>query len=282
MKNIKLLYTVALIMILLPAADGFACTSMMAIKNSMVLVGHNEDWTHSHHWVNFIPAAAGRFGCFYISWGHSWPIGGMNDQGLFLGDNSVAKTGWRADPAKQNFPGNPRLHILQTCATVADVRLFFDAYNVPLLNELRFPFADRSGAAMVVEYAGGSVRFVTEKTWYQVSTNFLRTDYPGTEVPCNRFRIAWQMLDSANELSVPLIRSILSATHQEGEYSTVYSNIYDLKAGLIYVYRKYNFKEVVVLNLDDELKKGARTVKLSKLFSTQSPVITQASASPDK
>jgi hypothetical protein len=269
-------------MILLPAADGLSCTTVMAAKNGMVLAGHNEDWNNPYAQINFIPATAGRFGCFYVGWESGWVLGGMNEQGLLLHDNSVAATGWRADPAKQNFPGNPRLHILQTCATIADVRQFFDAYNVPLLNELRFPIADRSGASMVVEYAQGSVRFVTEKTWYQVSTNFLRTDYPGTEVPSDRFRLARQMLDSANELSVPLIRSVLSATHEEGNYPTVYSGIYDLKAGLIYVYRNHNFKKEMIFNLDEELKKGAHTVKLSKLFSVQPPVATQAPAPRDK
>jgi choloylglycine hydrolase len=282
MKRIKLFCILALFLILVPAADGFACTSVMAAKNDMVLAGHNEDWSNSRHWVNFIPAGAGRFGCFFTSWESDWTIGGVNDQGLFLGDNSVSKTGWHADPAKLNFPGNPRLHILQTCATVADVRKFFETYNVLLLNELHFPFADRTGAAMVVEYAQGKVRFVTEKTWYQISTNFLRTDYPGIEVPCKRFQTAQQMFDSAGELSVPLIRSILSATHQEGNYPTVYSGIYDLKAGLIYVYRNHNFKKEMIFNLDDELKKGAHTVKLSKLFSVQPPVVTQAPAPRDK
>ncbi|RPI76641.1 MAG: hypothetical protein EHM45_12315 [Desulfobacteraceae bacterium] len=280
MKSIKLWCALALILILLPAADELACTSMMATKNDMVLAGHNEDWNGSYHWINFIPAAEGRFGCFNITWGSSWVQGGMNDQGLFLGDNSVSGTGWRADPAKLDFPGNPRLHILQTCATVADVRKFFETYNVSLLKELRFPIADRSGAAMVVEYAQGSVRFVTEKTWYQVSTNFLRTNYPGSKVPCQRFRTAQRMLDSANELSAELIRSVLSATHQEGTYETVYSCIYDLKAGSINVYYSHNFENAVVFNLDDELKKGAHSVRLSELFKVESPTVTPIPPGP--
>lgn len=47
---------------------------------------------------------------------------------------------------------------------------------------------------------------------------------------------------------------------------TVYSNIYDLKKGLIHVYNLRNFKEAVVLDLAEELKKGERRVELPSLF----------------
>ncbi len=113
------------------------------------------------------------------------------------------------------------------------------------------------------------MRFVKEPAWFQVSTNFLRTDYPGTEVPCNRFRIATKMMTAADKLDVSLIRAVLSATHQEGEYPTVYSNIYDLKAGLVTIYHFHNFEEAVTLNMAEELKKGARTVELASLFQVQ-------------
>jgi hypothetical protein len=275
MKRMRLLNILALVMILVPAADGFACTTVMAAKNGMVLAGHNEDFNNPRTQINFLPAADGRFGCFYVSWENGWVLGGMNDQGLLIHDNGVTGTGWRADPAKPDFPGNPRLHILQTCATIADVRRFFETNNVPNLYEMRFPVVDRSGASMVVEYAQGSVRFITENTWYQLSTNFLRTEYPGAEVPCNRFRLARQIFDPAKELSVPLIRSILSATHQEGRFPTLFSCIYDLKAGLIYVYHFHNFEEVAVFNLAEELKKEPQSIALPGLFTVQPHAVKQ-------
>ena len=47
---------------------------------------------------------------------------------------------------------------------------------------------------------------------------------------------------------------------------TVYSNIYDLKKGTIYVYNLRNFKEAVVLDPAEELKKGERRIELPSLF----------------
>jgi hypothetical protein len=58
MKSVKLWFILVLIQILLPTADAFSCTSMMAIKNGMVLAGHNEDWNNQNHRINFIPADA--------------------------------------------------------------------------------------------------------------------------------------------------------------------------------------------------------------------------------
>jgi len=46
----------------------------------------------------------------------------------------------------------------------------------------------------------------------------------------------------------------------------VYSNIYDLKKGTIYLYNMRNFDEVVVLDLTEELKKGSRRIDLPALF----------------
>jgi hypothetical protein len=239
---------------------------VMAAKNGVVLAGNNEDWKNPNTRFTVVPASPGRFGCLHFGFDDGFPQGGMNERGLFIDANAVALTGWKADPAKSPLSRDGILEILQTCATIADVRAFFEKYDFLGLSRARFPVADREGGSMVVEYAQGQVRFVKEPAWFQVSTNFLRTDYPGTEVPCNRFRIATKMMTAADKLDVSLIRAVLSATHQEGEYPTVYSNIYDLKAGLVTIYHFHNFEEAVTLNMAEELKKGARTVELASLF----------------
>jgi hypothetical protein len=242
---------------------------VMAAKNGVVLAGNNEDWKNPNTRFTVVPASLGRFGCLHFGFDDGFPQGGMNERGLFIDANAVALMGWKADPAKSPLSRDGILEILQTCATIADVRAFFEKYDFLGLSRARFPVADREGGSMVVEYAQGQVRFVKEPAWFQVSTNFLRTDYPGTEVPCNRFRIATKMMTAADKLDVSLIRAVLSATHQEGEYPTVYSNIYDLKAGLVTIYHFHNFEEAVTLNMAEELKKGARTVELASLFQVQ-------------
>jgi hypothetical protein len=70
---------------------------------------------------------------------------------------------------------------------------------------------------------------------------------------------------------VGLIREALRSTRQSGRSRTIYSNIYDLKRGLVYVYNRGDFEEAVVLDLAEELKKGQRTIELSSLFKSSSP-----------
>jgi hypothetical protein len=255
--------------LLLTGPPARACTMVMAAKNGVILAGNNEDWKNPKTRYTVVPASPGRFGCLHFGFDDGGPQGGLNERGLFIDGNAVAPTGWKVDPGKSSVSHNVMLEILQTCATVADVRAYFEKYNVFALSQARFPVADRDGHSMVVEYAQGQVRFVTEPEWYQVSTNFLRTNSPGENVPCNRFRVAMKILGASDTLDTALIRAVLSATHQEGDYPTVYSNIYDLKAGRVTVYLFHNFEEAVTLDLAEELKKGARWVELASLFKVQ-------------
>ncbi|MFO7732991.1 MAG: hypothetical protein R6X21_05000, partial [Candidatus Aminicenantes bacterium] len=130
----------------------------------------------------------------------------------------------------------------------------------------RFPVADRTGASMVVEYGQGRVQFVRSDAWYQIATNFVMSNIKGGEFPCWRYRAADKVMSAAMRLSVELIREALEKTRQSGRARTVYSNICDLKRGLIYVYNLGDFDEVVVLDLAEELKKEQRHIALASLF----------------
>jgi tetratricopeptide (TPR) repeat protein len=90
--------------------------------------------------------------------------------------------------------------------------------------------------------------------------------------PCTRYRVADKMLKNAEDVSLDLVRAVLSATHQEGQYPTVYSNICDLRNGILYLYNFHNFEEVVVFDLEEELKKGRKTYDIPPLFSIKTHV----------
>ncbi len=90
------------------------------------------------------------------------------------------------------------------------------------------------------------------------------------DYPCWRYRTADKILSEAKELSLDLIREALENTRQSGRSRTVYSNICDLKGGLIYVYNLGDFENAVILNLAEELEKGQRRIELPSLF--KSPV----------
>jgi hypothetical protein len=249
------------------ADNVFGCTIVMAARNDLVLAGNNEDRNHPQTIVSFMPATESFYGRVVFGYDDAPIQGGMNDQGLFIDGNALAPTGWKPDPAKQTFRGIGMMVILRTCATIEDVQAFFNKNNIPGLERARFPVADRTGASMVVEYGQGRVQFVRSDTWYQIATNFVISNIKDGYYPCWRYHAADKIMSGAKELSVDLIREVLDKTHQEGGGAlTVYSNIYDLKKGIIYLYNLHNFEEVVVLNLSEELKKGQRRVELASLF----------------
>jgi hypothetical protein len=242
------------------------CTIVMAVRDGLVLAGNNEDRNYPQTIVNFIPASSRYYGRIVFGYDDSPVQGGMNDKGLFIDGNRIAPTGWQPDPGKPTFGGMLMMVILSTCASCEDVKAFFEKSNIPALSQARFPVADRTGASMVVEYGQGRVHFVKSDTWYQIATNFVMSDVTDGSFPCWRYRAADAIMSAAKTLSVDLIRQVLEKTHQEGNSLTVYSNIYDLKQAMIHVYNLRNFKEVVILDLAEELKKGQRRIDLPSLF----------------
>lgn len=244
----------------------FGCTIIMAARNGLVLAGNNEDRDHPETIVSFVPASEKYYGRIIFGYDDSPIQGGMNDQGLFIDGNSLPSTGWQPDPGKPTFRGIVMMVILGTCATCEDVRVFFEKYNFPVLEKARFPVADRSGASMVVEYGQGGTQFVTSHTWYQIATNFVMSNVKDSNYPCSRYRTADKILSKANKLNLELIRKTLDET---GWSHTVYSNIYDLKKGIVYIYNRRNFDEVVVMDLAEELKKGQRRIDLPSMFKSR-------------
>jgi hypothetical protein len=254
-------------LILFSFSPAHTCTMVMASKNGNVLAGNNEDWKNPKTIVKFIPASTDEFGRVCFGFDDGYAQGGMNDQGLFIDGNAISPTDYKPSPAKENYNGPMIDYILASCATIDDAIVFFEKYNTPGLRQARFPISDKSGASMVVEWAEGKVQFVRPDSWYQISTNFVFTNVRDGKYPCSRYNIADTLFQGTAELSVDLIRAILSSTHQENNYPTVYSNIFDLKNGIGYVYNFHNFEEVWVFNLADELKKGEKTYNLPKQFS---------------
>ena len=245
-----------------------ACTIVMATKNGIVLVGNNEDWKSRDTKLWFIPASEDEYGrvCFGFDRDFGFAQGGMNDQGLFIDANALAPTGWKAEDGKPAFRGAIMDRILAECATVEDAIAFFEKYNTSSLSRARFPIADKAGASVIVEWAQGKVQFVKPETHYQISTNFVMTNYPEGDYPCWRYNKADQLFRQEKNISVELIKDILDATHQEGSYPTVYSNIFDLRNRIVYLYHLHDFDHVVKIKLSEKLKEGKKSYNIPSLF----------------
>jgi hypothetical protein len=75
------------------------------------------------------------------------------------------------------------------------------------------------------------------------------------------------MLAAAPPLSVETMRDVMAAIHQRSrQVRTVYTNVYDLANLKVYLYYFSDFEHEVVLDLEEELAKGAHSYDLASLF----------------
>ena len=125
-------------------------------------------------------------------------------------------------------------------------------------------FGDQYGDSVIIE----GDNFLRIDGDFQVVTNFYQSRHDAAAIaPCPRYRTATRELAKGDPISVEYCRDLLAKTRQNRRAATQYSNVYDLKKGLVYLYHFHNFEEVVRLDLQEELAKGAHEVDLPSLFS---------------
>ena len=264
----RFIMLIIILLALVPGSSLYACTGFCISKGDTVLVGNNEDYTDPNTKVFYVPAEKGKYGKVYF--GFDNPQGGMNEKGLFWDAFSVRplkKVKNSLD--KPNFPGvmQGRLidKVMSECATVDEVLEIYGKYNLAFMETGMAFFADANGDSAIIE---GDI-VIRKKGKYQVVTNFYQSETRKEDIHiiCGRYPIAAAMLEDADDISVDLAKRVLAATHLEGPGSrTLYSNVYDLKRRIVYLYHFHNFQNEVVIDLKAELAKGARTIDLPDLF----------------
>lgn len=154
---------------------------------------------------------------------------------------------------KINYTGNLAEKILEDCSTVDQVVNFYRKYNEPNLGYTKFMFVDKTGASAIIswDWAKNDLSIINKENNYQL-------------LGVGEWTLQQSFNKDTRRITVERFRALLEATRQE--YKTVYSNIYDLKKGEIYIYNQSNFDYAVKLKLVDEIKKGKHFYKLSELF----------------
>ena len=274
MKNIILTILISLVIILCSSAS--ACTFFTASDNDNVLTGNNEDWYDSNTYIWFHPAEDDKFGRVYVGYANFFPQGGMNDQGLafdYMATPYLSVTRGQDKPIA-NF--NLMDLCMETCTTVSEILEVFDSWNLHEYHMERYQImvVDRYGDSAIIE---GDIVIQKEGS-YQVCTNFYQSNPDVGWYPCWRYDTAENMLENMAELSVEYFSNICNAVHQEGNYPTQYSNIFDLKKGLIYLYHFHDYDHLKIFNLGEELELGEHYYHIPSLlyndsFSPRKPTI---------
>jgi hypothetical protein len=258
-----------------------SCTIFTSSYNDMVLFGNNEDWINpnTYYWV--VPSSGGDYGAVYFGFDNFWPQGGINERGLAFDVNALPKAVLNPHPELPKVK-NPFYEFLKKCSTAEEVIDRVKGFSWGSSWRAQVHLADATGDAVVISVGpDGEIAFTRKQkgNGYLISTNFNRANPKNGRYPCWRYDTTVGMLDEIqdkDDLTVDRFRSILDAVHQEGLLvNTVYSNVFDLKDGIIYLYHWHQFDEVVTLNVVEELAKAPSPTRIRDLFSLKT--VNQAS-----
>lgn len=252
----------------------YPCTIFYSSQNGIILAGNNEDWKDPNTKMWFYPSTDSTYGWVKFGFESGFPQGGMNDQGLFWDGTSNPYLAMPdAEANKILFDGPLMQKVITESASVMESLEIFNHYYCADQYRAQYLLGDSTGNSMIVE--GDNVLF--NENGFQVLTNFYQS-YPDLGgYPCWRYETAVEHLQDCDSLTTWFAEMVLASTHQDGNYPTQYSNIYDLKNGIIYLFYYHNFEEYLVINLQDELEKGYKTYAIPKIFSKikiQNPLIS--------
>jgi len=254
-----------------------ACTGFTYNDENNVFACHNEDW-HDFFTLRFFPATEDRFGAMFIEvWddvaGALLPFSGMNDRGLWYStyatpnleqkNSTDLPTYYDPDSYYKVHSGEPTLF---TCTTIEEAFEFDDQFNHNAYLNIQILGADGTGNSVINE---GDIRIFKEGN-YQVVTNFLHSHPELGEITNDafeRYDIVMSMLENMTVPSVEYFRDICNAVHVDRGYSwTCHSIICDLSNQIMYIYYFGDYEKQVVIDLNEELKKGEHSILLGSLF----------------
>jgi len=198
----------------------------------------------------------------------------MNEMGLAFDSTSVPYT-------EPNLHGERAPFLVPEifgCGTIGEVIEYKNTHGVyQQEGGVQSFYVDKTGESVVFSIGeDGEFQFHTDEGVTQLATNFYVEDpsrrNPGSDA-IRRYDDAEQALDNliANGgISVESIALVLDSVHFEGSaVNTLYSNVFDVTNGDVYLYFFHQFEEVVKFNLEEELAKGRHTYRISDLFTQE-------------
>lgn len=243
----------------------------MGTRDSLTLVGSNEDYKRSNSQIYIVPANNGKYG--YALFGYNGSEqSGVNEKGLFWdGLRAYPYVTTNNSSQKPNIGGNVLCKILEDCATVDEVIQLFENYYWEGFRLSQLMVVDKTGeSAIITCNKKGLVVTKREKT-YQVCSNF-RISCDEDIKKAHWYSIGFGRYNKAKkqlqilDLTENNFLSILKATRQNNVFAkTIYSTVFNLNTGDIFLCVNGNFSRLAKINLFEELKNGRQSYYLSDL-----------------
>lgn len=263
-KLVKSISTVVICVFFL-ISHSYPCSMFKITKHGKTMVGNNEDYWNPNSRVWFEKGQKGEYGAFYVGFNNFWPQGGMNQAGLvfdgFAEDYKEIADTIGKKPLSMNF----LREIMQRCATVDEVKKYLIQFNLTGLETSMFFFVDKSGKYLVAE---GDSLIIGNKEKYIVSNFYPSQIKNECDVPLSYYQKGRKYLEKTQDISVAFCTSVMDTMHQARDWGagTLYTTVYDLEEGLIYLYFFRDYKHVIKFNLKEELTKDNHSLIIPELF----------------
>jgi len=245
--------------------SGFACTMFKLTIFGKTMVGNNEDYWNPNTRIWFEQGKNGEYGAAYVGFDDFFPQGGMNQAGLVFDGFSEDYKAISDTVGKKSLGMNFLKDILKKCATVEEVKKYFSQYNLSGLETSMFLFIDKTGKYLVVE---GDSLILGNKPSYVLSNFYPSQVKDESEIDIPFYQKGRLLLESRSDTSINFCSSVMDTMHQEKVWGagTMYTTIYDLNEGAVYLYFFHDYKHAVKFSLVQELKRGDSSLVIPDLF----------------
>jgi tetratricopeptide (TPR) repeat protein len=265
----------------------FPCTVSKITMYGKTMVGNNEDYFNPNTRIWFVPGKTvditkfeeyrklsantwfgqehkATYGAVYIGQNSMVPEGGINEAGLVFDLLGTKYKKVKNYKGKKEFPSDFEKYILGTCATVEEVKSILEQYDLRFLETSIWFFVDKAGKYLIIE--GDSLIIGNDP--YYIQSNFYPSCYQNLDdVNIPYYQKGRELLSRKQDISIEFCTLLMDTMHQDwGFWGTLYTSIYDLDEGIIYLYFNHNYKTYVKFNIADELKKGNRILSIPELF----------------
>lgn len=256
---------IAFILLLLLCIEiTFACSAFKITANGKTFVGNNEDAWRINPKLWFVPASAGKYGVVYLGANDVMSQGGINEKGLMYDGFSIMPK--EDKPSGTDYAPKELLReIMETCATVSEVKEKLKQYNRYFFTHGMLFMVDKNGDYLVIEpdtiVEGNDPKYIL--------TNFCPSVTVEKDVPQKRYWRGRAFLEHRHEadlLTALGMMDTMSECREKMGDGTMYTSLYDLDSGNIYLYFYHDYTHEVKLNIAEELAKGERKILISDLF----------------
>lgn len=246
-----------------------ACSMYKITKNGITIVGNNEDWLSPNSQFWFEEASKDTYGVMYMGLLNNFAQGAINEAGLVFDGFANPELPIENTEGKISIPiGDAIRNIMQTMASVEEVKNYIETINLSSLSSSQIVFVDKSGTYLIIE---GDALIIGEESEKAFSNFYYSQIASEDDVDLENFQNGRKFLNTTQgEASIAYCGEVMKSLSNTDLFSTQYSTVYNLNTLTVRVYLYHDYTQYIDLDLKKELTKGNHKTMIADLFPEES------------